>query len=178
MASPGLAWLKSETKDVDNDGAKLGFSNGIITEFAFNEAENYSFATGLQASYRGGKLRKDSTKTKIKLRYLELPITLKMKTNEIGAIKYFGQFGIVPGINFKADADSSVKDLTTSHVYKNRIHPFNISLLVALGLEYNLAGNTSGLVSIGFNNGLLDILKDSETKANTNLLSLNLGVLF
>lgn len=178
MASPGMAWLKTDTKGVDNDGVKLGFSYGIVTEFAFNDAENYAFATGLQASYRGGRLAFDSVKLKLNLQYLELPITIKMKTNEIGAIKYFGQFGIVPGYNLKAIGKTTVGNTTKEDDYKDGINTFNFSLLIALGLEYNLTGNTSGFVSVGFNNGLNDVIDDNDTKALSNLLSLNLGVLF
>ena len=189
-AAPGISWIKPDTKGLDNDGVKLGFSYGIITEFAFNKNENYALATGLEVVYRGGKLSQLDTsiangviqivnrKTKYSLQYLELPITLKMKTNEIGAFKYFGQFGLVPALNIKA----TVKDDTDGNLFadgsKSDINSISASLLIALGLEYNLVGNTSMVVSIGFNNGLVDFLDNKDKKAISNLISLNVGVLF
>lgn len=188
MAAPGIAWMKVTTSGVSSDASKIGFSYGIVTEFAFNKAENYAFATGVQASYRGGSiLYHDTTTIKLGLQYLEIPITLKMKTNEIGAIKYFGQFGVVPGINIKAAANSSTKIAGGNNLsidyknYQSHINPITLSLLIALGFEYNLTGTTSGFVSIDFNNGLIDIIRDrSDLNADaiSNLLELKVGILF
>ena len=181
-AAPGVAWMKPDTKGVSNGGAKLGFSYGIVTEFAFNKAENYAFATGLDVSYRGGKLDFDSSgssiKTKLNLQYLEVPITLKMKTNQIGAIKYFGQVGIVPAFNLKAKSKTTIGNITTEDDFKDETKSFDSSFLIALGLEYNLVGTTSGFVSAEFNNGLMDVLDNKNLKSISNLLSLNVGILF
>src|SRR5438270_604786 len=94
-ASPTLAWLTSDTKGFESSGTKLGFSYGLITEFNFST--HYAFATGIDVTYRGGNSSlqsNDSTKveTKYNLEYIELPITLKLKTNEIGYLTYFLQF--------------------------------------------------------------------------------------
>ncbi len=189
--APGIAWIKPDTKGFDNDGVKLAFSYGIITEFAFNENQNYALATGLQVSYRGGKISKlvsipdgnggfktVNSKTKFTLEYLELPLTLKMKTNEIGAFKYFGQFGLLPAFNIKATSVNDNGVNITNENIKSDINAFSASLLVALGLEYNLVGNTSLVVSAGFNNGLTDVLDDKESKAISNLIIFNVGILF
>lgn len=190
--APGIAWLKSDTKSLDNDGVKLGFSYGIITEFALNKNENYSVATGFEVAYRGGKtsqlvsitdangaiINSVIKKTKYSLEYLELPVTLKMKTNEIGAFRYFGQFGIVPGINIKAKVTDDTEGNFFTDGSKSDINSFAASVLIALGLEYNLVGSTSMVVSAGFNNGLTDVLDVNRTKAITNLVSLNVGILF
>ena len=181
-AAPGLAWIKPDTKGVDGNGSKLGFSYGIVTEFAFNKEENYAFATGLEVAYRGGKVTQDalgsSVKTKINLQYVELPVTLKMKTNEIGSIKYFGQVGVVPALNIKAKSKITIGNITSEDDFKKETNAFDLAFLIALGLEYNLVGNTSGFVSVGFGNGLLDVTKSKDFKVISNLLSLNVGVLF
>ena len=187
-AAPGLAWLKSDTKGVDGNGSKVGFSYGIVTEFAFNAAENYAFATGLEVAYRGGKissstidtatLKEISVKEKINLQYIEIPFTLKMKTNEIGAVKYFGQVGVAPAINIKSQIKTTIGSTTVEDDFKDGTNSFNMSFVIALGMEYNLVGTTSGFVSVGFNNGLLDITKAKGEKVISNLLSLNVGVLF
>ena len=41
-----------------------------------------------------------------------------------------------------------------------------------------MLGNTSLVVSVGFNNGLTDVLDDKDAKAISNAVSLNVGVLF
>lgn len=187
MAAPGIAWMKPNTDGVKSDGSKIGFSYGIVTEFAFNKAENYALATGVQASYRGGSfVYHDTTTLKLSVQYVEVPITLKMKTNEIGSIKYFGQFGVIPGVNIKASSKTSTKavggNLTNEdNSFQSHVNPFSLLLLIALGLEYNLTGTTSGFVSIDFNNGLIDAIRDrNDFKADaiSNLLALKVGLLF
>jgi hypothetical protein len=193
-AAPALAWFKSDTKEVNSDGSRLGFIYGLITEFNFGK--NYAFATGLEVAYRGGKFKKSITDTSKttnysiidKLEYLEIPLTLKFKTNEIGAITYYLQAGVQPGFNIRAREDytitvqpksgsSTSSDSTDIDIMKD-INSFNMSMIVSGGLEYNLSGNTSFMGGITFSNGLLDVLDGSNAKANSNYLALTLGILF
>ncbi len=184
--SPTLAWLKPDTKGIEKGGSKLGFSYGIITEF--NIQDNYSIATGLQVTYRGGKLilpkrtpidgivitdingNVIKIKTTYNLQYIELPITLKMKTNAFDKYKFFGQFGIVNGLNIRA------KDGDNNNI-KNSINSYNVAMSIALGSEYTLSGSTALVASLEFNNGFIDVLKGDD-KAISNYLGLNIGVLF
>lgn len=177
--SPTMAWMKPDTKGVDSEGAKLGFSYGIITEFNFQE--NYAIASGVQVTYRGGKLsfpnpllpgRFEST---YNIQYIELPITLKMKTNDLAGFRYFGQFGFVPGVNISAKADIPGEDDAD---IKDDIVPVNVAMLIALGTEYTISGSTVLMTSLEFNNGFIDILEANSAKARTNYIALNIGVLF
>jgi hypothetical protein len=192
-AVPALAWFKSDTKGLQSDGSKVGFAYGLVAEFNFGK--NYAFATGLEVAYRGGKFKSEVTtpgltmvtSTTANLEYLEIPITLKFKTNEIGAMTYYLQAGIQPGFNIRARADYS-KDLqsngTTNHSDSSDIdimdatNSFNLSMVIGGGLEYNLSGNTSLMAGVTFSNGLLDVLDDSDAKASSNYLGLVLGILF
>jgi opacity protein-like surface antigen len=192
-AAPALVWFKSDTKGLSSDGTRLGFIYGLVTEFNFGK--NYAFATGLEVAYRGGKFKQSletpgltvvSSITE-KLEYLEIPITLKFKTNEIGAMTYYLQAGIEPGFNIRARADFSMdmqSNGTTQHADSNDIdimdgiNAFNLSMVIGGGLEYRLSGNTAVLVGLSFSNGLMDVVDGSEAKANSNYLALNLGILF
>ena len=175
--SPTLAWLKPDTKGIEKGGSKLGFSYGIITEFRIQE--NYAFVTGLQVTYRGGKLNIPYTdfagnvykqKASLNLQYIELPIALKMKTNAFNKFKFFGQFGIVNGLNIRA------KDGDNNDIKKN-INSYNVAMSIALGSEYTLSGSTALVASLEFNNGFIDVLK-GDNKAISNYFGLNVGVLF
>ncbi len=117
-ASPSLAWLKTDNTNISSNGSKLGFTYGLITEFNF--ADHYAFATGLDVSYRGGKFKSQNTikslagndslsrfdESTYNLQYIEIPITLKLKTNEIGYLTYYLQAGIAPGLNIRARANT------------------------------------------------------------------------
>ena len=177
-ATPTLAWLKPDTKGVEADGAKLTFSWGFLAEYYF--ADNYAIASGIDVVSRNGKYRiNDTAQYDYKLKFIELPITVKMRTNEIGYMRYFGQFGFTPGLNIRSKGDKTTPKLTlTDEDIKSEINIFNLGLCVGLGIEYSLGGNTSLVVSANFNNGFTDITKTSDNKIISNYVALNVGVLF
>lgn len=196
-AVPSLAWLKPDTKGLSSDGSKFGFGYGLITDFGF--ADRYAFSTGIEVAYRGGKTKESfsdttggttvltNTSVDYTLQFIEVPITLKLKTNEIGYMTYFFQVGFAPGyaIRTKADVKSVVQTGTNTTTFEEEdvdvdegINNFNISLIVGAGAEYNLSGNTSLMLGITFNNGFLDMIDGTDVKANSNYLGLMVGVLF
>ncbi len=201
--TPSIAWLRTDSKGVESDGSKFGFCYGLITEFKFSD--HYSFATGVDVTYRGGKLRQTTETndniTKIvtiaesasTLQYIELPVTLKLKTNEIGYLTYYLQAGLAPGINIRSRGDIKINTQTTtlatnSTVTSNveftdediqdDINNINLSMIIGGGVEYTLSGSTVLLVGLQFNNGLLDVSDDPDLKMNSNMLGLSVGILF
>ncbi len=69
--SPTVAWFKA-SDNLDNDGSKIGFAYGLIADINFTN--NYAFETGIDVTYRGGKLKyMDIYKMKTVLQYIELP---------------------------------------------------------------------------------------------------------
>ncbi len=200
-ASPSLAWLRSDTKGYASDGSKFGFSYGLITDFNF--ASKYAFSTGIDITYRGGKFKtvqelkdivnKDSiisTSASYVLQYLEIPITLKLKTNEIGSVTYYVQVGVAPGINIRARKSyESTTQTTVSGIPRtinaeeskldaqSEINSLNLSMIIGAGVEYTLSGQTVLVGGIQFNNGFLDVF-DGDPKVNSNYLALTLGILF
>ena len=210
-AAPSVSWLKPDTKEFKQEKAGLKFSYGLMTEFAL--AENYSFVTGLEVTTVGGGLTfpdssyymsdpADSlsvyflnTRT-YDLKYVDLPILLKMKTNEIGYMTYFGQFGFNLSFRTKARADdtgtlkgSSNVEFSDIEIEKD-INLLRVALNLGLGAEYNVTGNTSIIFGLSYSNGFTNALKKNSTtiknktgaplaqKAVSNYVSLNVGVLF
>lgn len=201
--APSLAWLKPDVKNFESGGSKLGFIYGLMMDYNF--AKNYAVGIGLEVSYRGGKIKYDYTYNAstnnpnsysgddtYNIKYIELPLTIKMRTNEIGYMTYFGQFGFQPGFKISAKEDyTQVKTTpagpaTFSDTDVNAdVSSVSISMLFALGLEYRISGNTAILVALQFSNGFTDILTgsnhdDSSTdlKAISNYFALNVGVFF
>jgi opacity protein-like surface antigen len=182
--TPTASWIHASSDDLEGDGSKIGFNYGLITEFAFTE--NYSLATGITFDNNGGKLRTKDAQVdtlnfqyEFKLQYVELPITLKMKTNPVGYIRYYGQFGVAP--EFLIGAKGTYMQGSTLVVddddIKDDINNLNVSLIIGLGLEYNLSGNTNLLLGIQYKNGFSDVL-NSDSKATVSTLGLNIGILF
>ncbi len=199
QASPSLSWLKTDTKGIESDGSKLTFSWGFMAEYYF--ADNYAIASGVNLGGYGGKMNTTNAlaleKYDMNLNYIDIPISVKMRTNEIGYMRYFGQFGFTPGVNIKAKGDIETSYLGfPTETYDNEdiksdIIPVNVGLLIALGAEYSLSGNTSLVFSASFHNGFIDVAdfdipdpspsnqdNSKSITVNANSVRLNVGVLF
>ncbi len=191
--SPLLSWMKG-SDGIENNGMDIGYSFGLLLDY--NMTPNYAFSTGFiiinnnaKIDYTGevkfnekdlfanDTVPKNSSAT-YSVRYIELPITLKLKTNEIGYITYFGQFGATPGINIKTIGEFSVPTTgNNSEFHFNKSNVLNISLTLGGGIEYSIGGNSSITAAIIYNNGFMKITKDDE-KVILNYLKLRLGILF
>jgi len=213
--SLGFAWLRSDTKAVESDGAIMRASYGFIADFKF--AQNYAFSTGVDVSYKGGKLKRQvdtrtiSTTTgdttdltqiyeqRTRATYVEVPLTVRLKTNQIGYVKYYLQVGLAPGFNIKASYNADIDQETqlNGDIVKTEklevededlsddINFFNLSMIIGAGFEYNLTGTTNLITGISFSNGFLDVSDKKATnpviagtKLNSNMISLNVGILF
>ncbi len=237
--SPSVAWLgpdktKFNDLNVENGGAKMKFGYGLITEFII--AKNYSFLTGVEVTYLGGSINyKDANKVNYQLndstalflssrafkqQYITIPLALKLKTNEIGYMTYFGQIGVdlsfqIKGrandkgtLYYKANPDTTAFSVQGAeynaedvNIYKQTgVFGFlRVALNVGAGVEWNIAGNTSLLFAVNYNNGFTNFFKKADTikdktnlpvndnkdtadpleqKASSNYVSLTVGVLF
>lgn len=191
-AAPGLGWFKPDSPKQTSDGVKINFSYGIMTEFNFTE--NYCFATGLEVNHVKGATRQTNAfgevSSTMRIQYLMLPLTLKMKTKEIGALKYFGQFGLGSSFALKTKADvttnyggvvTSMKDIDAD----SSVSVIKESLLIGLGAEYNLVGTTSAVFSIMYDNGFTNLYsKDVKLtpsypgKLTNKAVVVTIGILF
>jgi hypothetical protein len=194
--APNFGFINPDTKELKNDGARFGFTFGLMGDFMFGSDHNYAFATGLLLNNVGGRTAlpylNTNLSTEAKYQYIEVPITLKLMTNEIGYITYYGQIGFAAAFNIAAKSDFD--DISSGKVVRvadedimESTNPFKASLVVGAGLHYNFSGNTALLVGVTYNNGFTNILKDQkimvgteekDLKAKLNYLELTLGVFF
>jgi hypothetical protein len=192
---PNISWMKPDNNNITAGGSKLNFGYGISIDRMF--AENYAIATGLQMKYhRIDKARMTNTSTEYisvseitrvyKLKYLEVPLTLRLRTNEIGYIKYWVQVGMGLGFNIRArgndeidhqninmgtqeipnwePANEAVIDQTGDDALENvdiddDVRLFRTSLIAGGGIEYNLSGDVSLVAGLIFNNAFSNVLR-------------------
>jgi hypothetical protein len=175
VTSTNLGWFKPDVNNLQSAGVRLGFSYGLMGDFRLSD--NYAITTGLSDLRIGGKLEypdfylpaqanqsaSGRTEASIGFRYIEVPIALKMKTNEIGYITYYGQFGISTGVNinskasFKTEPRDVGDKLSTEDVDVSKQIPIlRMGLVVGAGIEYSLSGNTKLLVGVSYNNGFFN----------------------
>ncbi|MBN2520644.1 MAG: PorT family protein, partial [Bacteroidales bacterium] len=117
FVEPKISWLSPDVKNISNGGSRMGVNIGLVMDGYFTD--NYAFATGISINNVGGKLEfteafelatsdtsfeniDPNTKVTYKLQYVNIPIGLKLKTNDIGNFAFTSNVGITPQINIKA----------------------------------------------------------------------------
>jgi hypothetical protein len=189
-AAPSLGWIKPKSDTILANGTHVGFSFGLISEFVL--AENYSFATGFDVAAIGGKAKyqsyKDISYDDYKLKYLEIPLTLKMKTNQISYTSIYGQIGLGVGFNLNSRSAQKITDLANVEIsnksnldVKKEINFIRASLIIGGGAEIAILGNTAILVGVTYNNGFLNMFSSNnanDKNAANNYVALNIGILF
>lgn len=201
--APNMGWIKPDTKGLKKGAAKFGYTFGLMSDFMVGGKNQYAFSTGVYLNNINGtlvtptvNLAGDSKdlETDIHLRYIEVPITMKMKTSEIGYMTYYGQIGVSAGFNIRAKADYETFDdnnqvvLVEDDDIIDDVSLFKAALVVGGGFEYNFSGNTSLLVGITYNGGFTNLYdgleytdengKTQKVKAFGNYLELTTGVFF
>lgn len=206
--TPSISWMQPKDNNMTSEGARLGFGFGLVSDIFF--AENYAIGTGLNITWNGGKINYlQETQIEeasyimrqsrnIRTQFIEIPLTIKLRTNEIGYITYWGQFGLGLGFNlqtftddvydyqlFKNELDGSISwdktDLPSEEFEKENINDeigfARASLIMAAGIEYNLSGSTSILAGVEFNNGFTNVFNNERgVEQNNNEEALFEGV--
>lgn len=197
MIAPNISWMKPTADEYTKKGSKLGMSLGLIGEYKFSD--NYSLNFGINSVSTGGKLIvtrdiTDSTFASVTrtyaLRYVELPFTLKMSTNEINNIQYFFQVGLGTSILYRTKGEDEYNGTTHSVSIKDNIAFLKESFLLGIGAQTKVSGHTKIFAGLMFDNGFTNILNGTDritvggvTKtinrsAINNYVELNLGILF
>ena len=194
---PSIAWLDARDGSTVSDGSIGRFGFGFTADIMF--ADNYAIGTGVNVFRNGGKLTtierltgdpldpaNDTTQFVVQRErtltqhWVELPVSFKFRTREIGHITYWGQFGLGLGLNLRATADDRVQyrfrndpliitgsewveDLVTGEIeyqdvpVEDEVALMRAAMIVGLGVEYNLSGKTALLLGATFNNGLFNV---------------------
>jgi len=190
FVDPKFSWMSSDVKSVESDGSKLGVNIGLNVDNFF--ADNYAVMSGVSINNVGGKLtfgEFERIKTnggdtmltpgstmEYKLQYINIPLGLKLKTNEIGYWTFFTHLGINSGINIKATGEVDNIDLDNQNISKE-VALFNLGYYIGAGVEYSIGGKSAIVVGLTYTNGFIDIT-DGNDKVTLSNLAVRLGILF
>ena len=211
--APNMSWIRPDTRGLKSNGNILGYTFGLMSEFPIGNTGNYGFATGLFLTTMGGGYTYDysfvenvggsvttkALQTDVSMRYVELPLTIKMMTNEIGYMRYYAQLGVGAGFNIRSKADIEVPvvegaltdgtpiargfQVLEDEDLQSETNLFRAALVVGGGVEYNISGNTNLLFGITYNNGFTnfnqqEFYDNKKGKLLNDYLELTLGVFF
>lgn len=214
--SPSLNWITPDNTGYSGDGVRAGMSYGLMADFTLFETENYNIHTGIIFNHLGGKLSyRDafllssgvnvpaSTNATYKLRYVDIPLMIKLRTNEIGYLYYYGVFGGQFGFNIRAQSDVETNyggSFSEDGIdIRDDVNLLRADLVFGGGVEYNITGETRLVAALYYHNGLTNILtgrayqvqngqtvinnvgqpvEDQKLRNRLHYLELKLGVLF
>ena len=180
--------------NIERSGSGFGVNYGLMADFMFRDGRG-AFATGVEIAHGSSELQYntssrglhrdlgDEQNYKLKLQYLQIPLSVKLRTNEQNGFRFWGQFGTYMGALLKSRLDYSVGSESESNVNLMKgTNKVNLGLLVGAGGEYSLPNtNTDLFFGLGLENGFTDITtnKDWEDgKVGLNRWAIRLGMFF
>ncbi len=190
--APNIGWMNPDPKEYKRDGASVGFAWGFIAEFHL--MENYAILTGFDVAYvysgmefpytmEINQVDQNGTLNRFyKLKYIEVPIALKMRTNEFGKFRFYGVVGLGTSFLIDGKADDEFKYPGNSMTEKkvdiyDKMTFMRESLIIEAGLEYLISGSTILHFGPKFDNGFTNILKGDD-KATNNYFEFSIGIVF
>ncbi|NNE29761.1 MAG: outer membrane beta-barrel protein [Saprospiraceae bacterium] len=219
QVSPSFGWMSTNSPDITGNGTNLGLKLGLIGEKYFRE--NYAFTFGLGFGFNeGGTLKYNGegevwpevevpadfrtiitgTNLKNSLQYIEIPVGLKLRTQEFGYFRFFADIPVITlGILTQAKGDISgpYENPPEGLDIRKGINFLTYSWGVGGGTEYTIGDNIALLAGIQFQTSFLDVTKDEGTtfcptdnfdcalnppkedsNGKNNMITLKLGVLF
>jgi hypothetical protein len=200
--SPSISYLRTSspsTTSFQSESSKLSFGGGIFMDYFFGE--NYAFNTGLFLTGKGGTisyLDRNSTSSagtrveqKFTMQYLELPLTIKLFTNEVAPdTRVYFQVGgsLAVPVQARINGDKYYTDpYDNNNQTKAGSHIFDIdaNLIGAVGAEYQLGQSTKLLAGLSYHHGLVDLDRYfektrgfSDVSIKNSVFSLDLGLKF
>ncbi len=182
ILTPQISWVKSDHPDIDNKGSHFGYNFGIIMDRFFSD--NYAFTTGLTINTTGGKLAYPSVMTgetvdfasmtqSYQLKYIEIPLGLKLRSEDMHRTNIYGRFGLSPQINIQAKNKGGGS-------INGEVRLFDLGYHLGGGIEYSLGGRNALILGVLFNNGFMDVTDHDQfdDKAILNRLVFEFGFIF
>jgi len=213
--SPNFTWLSNNERNINGNGTNLGVKIGVIGEKYFAGQDKYLFTFGIGFAFnQGGTLQHDiggdfwtnsisednplrvlpdGVNLKYGIQYVEIPIGLKLRTQEFGYLRYFIEPAFTLGLRTQARGSiDGAGDISTEGIdIKKDVSFFNLSLGIGAGVEYSLGENLSLIGGLSYQGGLTDISVDDgqqkelgqepvseDSKAKLNSITVRIGIMF
>lgn len=170
--NPSVNWLRYE--NAYTAPVKMGFSYGLQADLGF--ARNYFLSTGLLINSINTRVETTDAaypSRDVFLRYAEVPLAIKLKTNPTERGRLYGQFGFTLGVKVSGreqlDGAERRQEIDGDDL-------FRLGLQIGTGYEWNLGSNLGLLTGISFNNGFTRAVHHAAPY--TSFVALNFGLLF
>lgn len=179
--SPNVSFADARELSHVAAGGQSHFGYGFIFDAMFTDT--YAIGTGVNIFYNGGRVAYfegattaegtviNRVELDLKQQYVEIPLTFKMRTKEIGYSTYFGQFGMGLGLNVRSEGTRTATPFAASDSLGwafinagvgdpalvslvDQTLLFRPSMIIGLGAERRFTGTTALAVALRYNMGL------------------------
>ncbi|MGV8091682.1 MAG: porin family protein [Mangrovibacterium sp.] len=191
--APSVNWMSSGKNEISGGNIKAGYDFGMVADVFFDDRQRYAVTTGFLLTNTGGELDYHNTSSfnfagetinpgssiRYRLKYLEVPLAVKLKTSQFRRWTYWGQFGLSGFINVGAKGDTNDGVLDKSDI-QDEIRSLNMAMNLGIGVDFDLGSDNALVVGIIFKDGLTDITKNhyNDGKTTVNSVILKLGLIF
>jgi hypothetical protein len=196
QSSPAFFWLDTDDKFISQSGTNLGLKLGVRGESFF--AEKYALTYGIGFSFNSGgtllhdqggrfwtkseltseiyRELPDNVKLKYSVRYVEMPFSFKMLTNEVFRdFRFFFEAPVITlGIRSQARGDiegAGERNVEEENIAKD-VNLINMSWGLGAGAEYNIRGNTKGdtnlMFGIFYEQGFTDVTDNAAMQLSVD----------
>lgn len=125
--------------------------------------DRYAINTGISIATRGAGLDLMDTSGVYTMNLIDIPLVLKMRTQQFDRMTYFAKFG--GSIGFKTGEDVELTpDRTEEAHLENYFTPVQTQFIIGLGAEYEIDGSSAVVLGADFTMGLNDALKDDDVR--------------
>src|SRR5690606_27783557 len=157
VLSPQISWIKSDMDRVNHGRSKMGYNFGLLVDYFFGD--NYAITSGSTINTTGGKLEYLSSgnntvaaRARYNLRYIEIPMSPKLRSAELKHMNIYERFGLSPQLNIMAkdNDDNGISD---------EVKLLDVGYHIGGGIEYSVGGKNALVFGLLFNNGFMDTTK-------------------
>lgn len=167
-----------------------GFQYGLLFQQTFLKSEMLAITAGFNLNYAESGLVSTNANAQgsdkewiVRARYIEIPVTLQLRTPELGSFVFYGEGGFAYGKCFRAIGDylettnsgSTTGDKDLDYFDRNTSNngitylPGNSGIQLGLGAEFKISDGARLVVGAFHQRGLQSVYEDNNDKSEIKL---------
>ena len=186
--APAISWAPA-SGNVSSDGMRFSYELSVHFDKYFKE--RYAFFTGISYMSIGGKIRNKTNEpidlksnipdlerlksAKYSIQYLTIPIGLKLQTLRHGALFYYFQGALLPGVRV---GGSCTPEDGQKESFSKDLNLMTCAVQLSLGCLYPTSEDTFLKLGLIFNRFFTDALNSSNMKSLPTSLGVQIGFVF
>jgi hypothetical protein len=192
---PHLNWIGSEDTHISKGPVRAALSGGVRIDYRFMKP--FAFSFGANWNQTGGNIiysvpipldlsaQRDTlmagTRITYRLRYVEIPVALKIVLPEMGYSTWFIEAGLDPMFITGGFIDATDNNIDKVP-FEEGVTPFNLAWHGGLGIDYSLGRFMSLRFELLYKNTFLDITREQDIRkpdnARVNQVGLCIALVF